>query len=214
MVEKDLKEQYDNSVSYKYYLGKFLNDCLEKYQISQKERRFFWDEIKEFASTENRTRNEGKNSKTRSFYEQCYIISNYDITLVKKLSWRQWQDLLDRTKNREDDRLFLWINKVEDKIREDDWREFEKALNLYISNKDTSVFTDEELFDIYSQLMNMAKEWRFRFNNFSKANPKSAKIKTKGKRSTKFYKNCLLSRIDTHTLSENEYNQAFNIAMS
>ena len=159
-VESDLKEAYGKTVLYRYYLGKFLGDLLTKYDISVAERRRFWDEIKVFATQEKRTRNEGTNSKTRSFYEQCYVLSRLDLDIVQKLSARQWQDLLDRVGNREDERIFKWIKEKQDKIREDDWREFEKGLHLYLKSKDTSVFSDEELFEIYDSIFEMSKYWR------------------------------------------------------
>lgn len=189
-IEEDFKELYGQGVEYKYNLGVFLGDLLKKYQISTGERRRFWDEIKEFATKESRKRNEGKNATTRSFYEQCYILSKQDIEVVRKLTWRQWQDILDRVGNREDERIFQWIKQIPNKIREDDWREFEKALHLYLKGKDTSVFDTEELFSIYDSLMMMCKKWRELFKDFEKKHPKSAKIKTKGTWSKKYYARC------------------------
>ena len=95
-IESDLEETYGKSVLYKYNLGKFLGSLLTKYNISASERRKFWDEIKTFATKENRIRNEGTNSETRSFYGQCNRLSQFDQEIVEKLSWRQWQDILDR----------------------------------------------------------------------------------------------------------------------
>ena len=135
-IESDLETVYGKSVLYKYNLGLFLGELLNKYEISIAERRKFWDEIKTFATKENRKRNEGKNATTRSFYEQCYILSQANKKVVQKLSWRQWQDILDRVGNREDPRIFNWIEQKPEKIREDDWREFEKALHLYLKSKD------------------------------------------------------------------------------
>ena len=116
----------------------------------------------------NRKRNEGKNATTRSFYEQCYILSQANKKVVQKLSWRQWQDILDRVGNREDPRIFNWIEQKPEKIREDDWREFEKALHLYLKSKDTSVFSDDELFNIYNSIHLMVVYWRIAFYNFQK----------------------------------------------
>ena len=144
-IESDLEEAYGKSVLYKYNLGKVLGGLLSKYNISASERRKFWDEIKTFATKENRIRNEGSNAETRSFYGQCYRLSQFDQEIVEKLSWRQWQDILDRVGNREDARIFEWIRNKKEKIREDDWREFEKGLHLYLKGKDTSVFSDNEL---------------------------------------------------------------------
>ena len=77
-IEADLEETYGKSVLYKYNLGKILGELLTKYDISFAERRKFWDEIKNFATKEDRKRNEGTNAETRSFYGQCYRLSQYD----------------------------------------------------------------------------------------------------------------------------------------
>lgn len=189
-IEADLEGEYGQGVWYKYNLGLFLGELLEKYEISFSERRRFWDEIKNLATKEERKRDEGANSVTRSFYQQCYILSQQDKEVVEKLTWRQWQDILDRVVNREDSRIFLWIKKIPGKIREDDWREFEKALHLYLKNKDTSVFETEELFSIYDSIMMMCRKWREQFKAFSSAHPKSAKIKTKSTWAKKYYSLC------------------------
>lgn len=185
-IETDLEDLYGKTVLYKYHLGKVLGGLLGKYDVSVSERRRFWDEIKTFATKEERKRNEGTKAVTRSFYEQCFVLSQYDLEVVQKLSWRQWQDILDRVANREDQRIFEWVHKKSDKIREDDWREFEKGLHLFLKSKDTSVFSDAELFDIYNSIYAMAVYWRIAFTQFSKDFPKSAKIKTKARRSKKY----------------------------
>ena len=198
-IEKNLSEKYGKGVLYKYNLGIFLGMLLDKYDISFVERRKFWDEIKFLASEEKRTRNEGKNSATRSFYQQCFELSKLDLDTVEKLSWRQWQDLFDRVENRSDDRLFLWIKKYPIKITENEWRSFEKALHLFLKNKDTTVFNNEELFEIYDSIILMCKEWHKLFNTFAQNNPKSQKIKNKANWENKFYSSCYLLRKENHS---------------
>lgn len=193
-IESDLSEEYGQGVWYKYNLGIFLGELLEKYEISISERRRFWDEIKHLATQEERKRNEGTNAVTRSFYQQCYILSQQDKEVVEKLTWRQWQDILDRVGNREDPRIFDWLKQTVEKIREDDWREFEKALHLYLKDKDTSVFEDEELFAIYDSIMLMCKKWREHFKDFMAQHPKSAKIKSKGVWVKKYYALCFAKK--------------------
>lgn len=213
-IESDLEDAYGKTVLYRYYLGKFLGELLTKYNISVAERRRFWDEIKTFATQENRTRDEGANSVTRSFYEQCYVLSQQDLDVVQKLSARQWQDLLDRVGNREDERLFQWIKNRQGKIREDDWREFEKGLHLYLKNKDTCVFTDEELFEIYDSIFEMSIYWRIAFKQYSKEYPKSDKIKSKARRSKKFQETCFKLKKERRVPLDNEiFAEAFEIAM-
>lgn len=213
-IEEDLEKEYGKSVLYRYYLGKFLGDLLVKYGITAAERRKFWDEIKLFATKEERKRNEGANSETRSFYGQCYRLSQLDLATVQKLSVKQWQDLLDRVGNREDERIFDWIRNKSEKIREDDWREFEKGLHLYLKSKDTSVFTNEELFAIYDSIFEMSKYWRIAFKQFSKDFPNSAKIKTKARRSKKYQAECFrLKKERRKPLDEDIFSDAFFLAM-
>lgn len=213
-IEDVLKKKYGKSVLYKYYLGKFLGDLLLKYNISIVERKQFWDEIKTLVTEEERIRKEGVKSETRSFYGQCYRLSLYDKEIVEKLSWRQWQDILDRVRNREDERIFEWIRNTDGKIREDDWREFEKALHLYLKKKDTSVFDDDELFAIYDSIMEMCKYWRINFLEFKKEFPQSAKIKSKARRSKKYQSECYRIKRETRkALNEEIFSLAFNNAL-
>ena len=213
-IEADLEEAYGKTVMYRYHLGMFLGELLTKYNISISERRRFWDEIKTFATQETRTRSEGTNAVTRSFYEQCYVLSQQDLETVQKLSARQWQDLLDRVGNREDERIFMWIKNKNEKIREDDWREFEKGLHLYLKNKDTSVFSDKELFDIYDSIFEMSKYWRVAFKQFSSDHPKSDKIKSKARRSKKYQETCFRLKREQRVLMDDRiFSEAFENAM-
>ena len=213
-IESDLEEAYGKSVLYKYNLGKFLGQLLTKYEITASERRRFWDEIKMLASKENRTRDEGANAETRSFYGQCYKLSQLEQETVEKLSWRQWQDILDRVNNREDERIFDWIKNRKEKIREDDWREFEKGLHLYLKNKDTSVFSDEELFEIYDSIMRMCQYWRISFGRFAKDHPNSAKIKSKSRRSKKYQSDCFRLKKEKRVgLNDDIFEEAFDNAL-
>ena len=190
-IEQDLKNQYGDSIMYKYNLGRLLGEILEKNNVSIKERRRFWDEIKTLATTENRTRAEGTNSKRRSFFEQCYRLSQIDEKTVRKLSWRQWETLLDRSdKNTDDARFFTWIKNFPRKIREDEWREFMKVMNLYLDITDTSVFDDSELFTIYDSMIIMADTWLLNLKKFKKSHPSSRKLTSVSSWSKKFYKNC------------------------
>lgn len=214
-IETDLEGVYGKTVLYKFYLGKFLGELLGKYDVSLAERRRFWDEIKTFATKEERRRDEGAKAATRSFYEQCFVLSQYDLEVVQKLSWRQWQDILDRVTNREDQRIFEWIRRKSDKIREDDWREFEKGLHLFLKDRDTSVFSDAELFEIYNSLYAMAVYWRIAFAQFSKDFPKSAKIKTKARRSKKYQETAFrLKKELRKPLDEDIFEMAFDQAMA
>lgn len=214
-IGKQLSTQYGDGVLYKYFLGRRLGELLEQYNIQDKERVYFWNEIKNFASDKERKRADGGDAKTRKFYEQCYQLSLLEQTTVEKLSWRQWQDLLDRTTNREDDRIFSWIGIHEPKIKESEWRGFEKALNLFLKNKDTSVFEDDELFQIYEMLLTMVQVWLLKFAAFEKEHPNSAKIKSKSKWEGKYYEVCMKCRkADKRDLTEDDCMIVFTSLMN
>ena len=213
-IEAELAEKYGKGVLYKYYLGKVLGEQLTRFNIKYSERPRFWKEIKHLASNENRKRDEGKNSSRRCFYEQCYVLSQQPLNVVERLTWRQWQDLLDRDGNREDERIFSWIGSTEFKIREAEWREFEKGLHLFLKSKDTSVFTDAELFQIYDSIYAMGEYWLKAFAQFSKEFPKSAKIKTKARRSKKYQEVCFkLKKELKKPLDDTIFSEAFEQAM-
>ena len=110
---------------------------------------------------------------------------------------------------------FEWIRNKREKIREDDWREFEKGLHLYLKDKDTSVFSDDELYDIYESILSMSQYWRIAFAQFSKDFPNSAKIKSKGRRSKKYQATCFqLKRELRKSLDDEIFEKAFESAMA
>ena len=214
-IEFNLEKKYGKSVWYKYHLGIMLGKLLEKYDISISERRIFWDEIKNLASKNERKRDEGSRSVTRSFYQQCYILSQQDTETIEKLTWRQWQSLLDRVGIRDDKRIFVWLKNCTDKIREDDWREFQKALHLYLKGKDTSVFETEELFSIYSSILFMCRKWRELFKAFSSDHPKSMKIKKESIWAKKYYLTCYIKKKEKRSkvVTEEICNESFSELM-
>ena len=52
--------------------------------------------------------------------------------------------------------IFLQGGVHKPNIKEKEWRPFEKALHVFLKNKDSSVFEDEKLFEIYEMILLMA----------------------------------------------------------
>lgn len=211
-VQNQLESVYGSSAMYKYYLGKFFGSLLDKYDIQYSERRKFWDELKLIVDKNAPKRADGRNAR-RSFYEQCYILSTYPIKAVRKLSWRHWQDWLDRKIAYGDKRFFDWLIQYPEKIKQDEWREFLKALNDYLKKKETGVFSDEELFKIYDSLMNMCQFWIKNFKQYCKDFPKTTKKNASW--SKKFYSDCFALKKENKELfvSENVCQEAFKKMM-
>lgn len=142
---------------YRYELGLKLIEFIKKHNVSTKERQYYWEDLREYASREeNQTKDR---SNKRQDYEYCYQLALLDRKTVIKLSWRQWQDILDRKTIRDDKRIFVWLNKIDFKIKEDVWRDFTKALNLYFMNIDTSVYDENEMLADLDKLYLIVTEW-------------------------------------------------------
>lgn len=167
IIEDNLKIQYNDTLDYKYYMGKELSHFIDTEKIPDRERIYFWNEIDTFVS-----KNHPKNrSEKRNFYEYCYLIYTFGFDIAHSLTWRQWNDILDRKKIRADNRIFFWINqKKSNKRLSRYWRDFVITLNMYIEKKDTSVFTDEELFAIYDSLLNIAEQYNVLYNLYFNKN--------------------------------------------
>lgn len=191
-IEEELQELYGSGVLYKYNLGIILGGLLEKYRITPTDRRRFWNEIRDLATKDKRKRAEGKNSDTRSYYEQCYRLSQIDMKSVEKLKWRQWQALLDRTTVREDPRIFSWVGQLENGVGEIEWREFVKALTLYLGKISTDVFDDETVFGIYDSIMRMCRIWLKESADLFREHPELDTAKSKTALSKKYYERCFV----------------------
>ena len=201
-LEEEIKEKYwkENRILYFYFLGKTLGAFLEEFNVSVKERRRFWDEIKTLATSQVHTRSDGK-VKKRSFFEQCYRLSCMDQKIVESKTWRQWQSLLDRDdKNIEDSRFINWVGKTV--ISEDEWRELLKIMNFYLDEIDTTVFEDNEIYALYDSMLSMSKVWLKSIKQFEKNHPKSLKLQKKSKWSIKFYKACVDSMTTDYSVDK------------
>lgn len=198
-IEKELLKKYPSkkangtSIEYKYYLGKAISEYLNKYDVTEDERRRFFDEIKNLASEKTKelyTRDSGKKSKTRSIFEQFYLLSQLSFDTVLRLNWGEWQPLFDRVICREDPRIFAWIDKRVEKVSRSNWRSFMKVVNMYAGKFETALFSEDEFFDIFDSLLLTGSEWVSKYDSYKKDHPDSAKNHDELKWSKKFYQKC------------------------
>jgi len=160
-VESSLQRKYNNSLDYKYYLGKHLHDYITSEGIKERERLYFWREIEDFASTND---NPNSESDQRHFYEYCYTIYTFGYDIAHALTYREWNDILARKKIRQDERIFKWFLDKKTNHESLNWRSLLPTLNSYLTKTDTSVFSDQELFAMYDKLHLIA----YCFDNFVK----------------------------------------------
>lgn len=213
LIEDQLNKKFSSKNNlYRYYLGTELKKLIEKYEITSRERIYFWNEIK-FLASKNNNRVIDR-SKNRNDYEYCYILSRFEIETIKKLSWRQWSSLLDSTNIIKDTRIFNWLPQLEIKIKEEIWREFLKVLNIFIKNKDTIVYDNSEIYYIYNYIYKVVTLWEEFFEEFFHKNFNSM-TKARGNKSTinkykiNFFKEALGIKYADNTLLKMELREIF-----
>lgn len=157
LEERLFKKYRKKNNLYRYELGLKLIEFVKKHNVSTKERQYYWEDLREYASREEHQTKD--RSDKRQDYEYCYQLGLLGRKTVVKLSWRQWQDILDRKNILEDKRIFDWLKKNDFKIKEQIWRDFTKALNLYFKNVDTIVYDDREMLSDFDVLYLVVNEW-------------------------------------------------------
>ncbi|MEG1506390.1 MAG: hypothetical protein RR478_02710 [Bacilli bacterium] len=155
--ERSLGEKYKPYGSkYAYELGLFLSGKLKQYAIIDSERYKFWKMLRTYVNMKN------KNiviTDIRDPYEYCYMLSKLPEDLVVKYSRTRWDYLFDCMTAREDKRIYTWLNSnnnEEFNKSSSFWQEFIKGLKVYFKNIDTSVYSDEDLYEKYNDIMKKA----------------------------------------------------------
>lgn len=135
-------------------LGRLFQPIVDdKRLVKPKERRFLWEAIRMYATRRIQRVDRGP---SRIHWEYCYRVSKFPWEFVKRLSWDDWVFFLDSKSLRQEQRVDDWMHSRMEKLSELSRKEFRslaRAINQKFKNKDTSVFSDPELFGIYDQLL-------------------------------------------------------------
>lgn len=189
VFEKELAAKCNaNSLEYKYLIGEFLDNKIMSQGITQHERRYVWEEIKNFVDTSIETTKD--RGKKREFYDYCYRLYKFGKDLVFSFTWRQWSEFLDRSVTTKDIRLLYWLR--ENKLKEEDFRMFMVVINEYMKNHDTSVFEDDELFHKYKFLLQIVIQYNLLLNDFFDGDVKNLS-KARREKLTKYKKKYITS---------------------
>ena len=140
-----------------YDIGKKLSKIVDDENlVSPSERKWVWKAIREMYLKENIIKTRGK---TRDDLEYFYKASKYPRAFIKSISWDGWSRLLDYPSIRQDKRFESWFQKkakCAGRIKRGFLRKFSKNLYSLVKNKDTTVLSDGELFEIYESAWNMS----------------------------------------------------------
>lgn len=149
--ESSLEKKYKSySSEYCYELGLYLCQKLEEYRIVESTRYQFWEALRKYVNIKNPTK---VITDLRDPYEYCYMMSKIDRDLIVKYPRTRWDHLFDCVTAREDNRLYKWLLNTEYIERNECWQGFIKALKVYFKGIDTSIYSEEEMFEFYDQIL-------------------------------------------------------------
>ncbi len=147
--EKQLKQKAID-VEIAYRIGKKLAQIVDNTNlVSPNERQWAWKALREIYFKKNIFKNRGR---TRDDLEYFYKASKYPLSFIKSITWDGWNRFLDYPSIRQDERFEKWFRAKAQKIgkiKRGFLRRFTKQLYFLIKNKDTTIFSDEEVFEIY-----------------------------------------------------------------
>lgn len=133
-----------------FNIGRILSKIVDDISIvNANERKWVWKAIREIYLKDKSIL---KTGATRDYLEYFYLTAKLDKEFINKISWPALRQLFHYTKLREDNRFWEWIigkSKSTRDITITFMGVFGRKLYSLIRNKDTSVFSDKELFDIY-----------------------------------------------------------------
>lgn len=133
-----------------YQIGKILARVVDNERlVSPNERKWVWKAMREMYLKNSIIIKRGE---TRDDLEYLYKVSKYPYKIVKNISWDGWRRLFDSPSIRQDERFEEWFQRKTknlDIVKRGFIRKFTKELYSAIKNKDTTVLSDQELFEIY-----------------------------------------------------------------
>lgn len=175
LIEKELKEKCKNEYDseYSYELGLILSTKLKEYEIVESTRSYFWELLRNGVNTNDKRK--VFQTKQRDPYEYDYMLSKLPKELVLKFSRSKWDHLFDITTARKDERIYDWLLSVNNNDfinNQTVFQNFCKGVKDCIRTIDTAMLNDDELFEIYNNVMyktivlvNYMKNKKIKFNS-------------------------------------------------
>lgn len=162
-IEKNLKSEFRRARGRKHRpgdarmwrtLGEELGRICKTYSVENaRERQWLWEAIQNLYASDFIKKKE--RGKTRNHFEYCYQLAQFPSEFSDQINWSEWVYFFDSRAVREDQRTVVWLKrKVEASSAVDrrEFRRFIERLNKRIQKLDTSVLTDDELFEIYDSV--------------------------------------------------------------
>jgi hypothetical protein len=137
-----------------YEVGKRLDFITDMNVVSAEDREFVWRAIYDHAGelAPGPLTERVKRDPETSHFSYCYKLSRFPREFVDMAGdWTSWSEFFDRKETKNDPRIIEWLGrkaKVSDVSGRQNWlRPLTKAIHREFENRDTTVFSLEELYE-------------------------------------------------------------------
>lgn len=196
-LEQKLNAKYKTRVvAYAYEFGTELKKLVEKFGVKGLQEKIFWDQIRDFASNdEGRPKDRGN----RKIYDYYYKLAFYNLKDIENVKWGEWSQLFDTKEVIKEERIINWLvtKAKQNKISREPFRIFMTGVRLFIKDKDTMIFTNEQLHEKYDMIFDITSFYVELYKKYftdQNKQPTVARLKQKKKYQEKYFQEAFLLR--------------------
>jgi len=142
-----------------YEVGRRLEFVTDTSIVTAEDREFVWRAIYDHAGSlaPGPVTKRAEREPETSHFSYCYMLSRFPWGFVEMAGdWTSWSEFFDRKETKNDRRIIEWLgNKAKEsnfKSRQNWLRPLTKAIHREFEKKDTTVFSNEELFEILDKV--------------------------------------------------------------
>lgn len=142
-----------------YEIGRRLEFVMDTSTVTAEDREFVWRAIYDHAGTlaPGPITKRAERDPETSHFSYCYMLSKFPWEFVETAGdWTSWSEFFDRKETKNDRRIIEWLGKKARgsnfKSRQNWLRPLTKAIHKEFEKKDTTVFSDEKLFEILDKV--------------------------------------------------------------
>jgi hypothetical protein len=148
-----------------YEVGKRLDFVTDTSMVAAEDREFVWRAIYDYAGAlapgplTERVRRDPETSH----FSYCYKLSGFPWEFVQMAGdWTSWSEFFDRKETKNDPRIIEWLGKKAKEsnvsARQNWLRPLTKAIHKEFENRDTTVFSVEELYERFDKIFAEMRE--------------------------------------------------------
>jgi len=148
-----------------YETGKRLGFVMDSSLIAVGDREFVWRAIYDHARklAPGPISERVKRDPETSHFSYCFKLSQFPWDFVEMAGdWTSWSEFFDRKETRNDPRIIKWLGKKAKEsnvqARQNWLRPLTRAIHEELGNKDTTVFSQDELYDSLERLFKKMKD--------------------------------------------------------